>query len=45
MLRRTLPAVEAHHPMKRLAAEAAGDSATDLRRIFTDFPERIDEFR
>jgi len=38
--------VESHHPMKHLAAEAgSGDSATDLRRIFTDFPERIDESR
>ena len=44
MLRRTLPAVQAHHPMKRLAAEAE-ILATDLRRIFTDCPERIDEFR
>jgi len=33
--------VKTHHPMKRLAVEADRDSATD----FTDFPERIDEFR
>jgi len=39
MLRRTLPAVQAYHPMKRRAAKATGDSATD----FTDCPERIDD--
>ena len=36
--------VQAHHPMKRLAADAVGDSSTDFTD-FTDFSERIDEFR